>query len=162
MRASPLANFEVRLTGDAQGVARGLGVVATRMSWYVGAMLAAITLAWLVIEVGLIRRITVLTRRAAAVSHNMQADTSGDARIGQLDLSDLRGRDELGILAGAISDLLQRVKDDAKRESIRTQQERDMWQAVGHEIMSPLQSLMVLHPEAATPATATCSACSRR
>lgn len=117
------------------------------MSWYVGAMLAAIGLAWLVIELSLLRRVTVLTRRAAAVSYNVNAPNV-DQRIGALDVSDLRGRDELGILAGALSDLLQRVKDDVKRESIRTQQERDMWHAVGHEIMSPLQSLMVLHPQA--------------
>ncbi|MBC7375981.1 MAG: HAMP domain-containing histidine kinase, partial [Burkholderiaceae bacterium] len=51
----------------------------------------------------------------------------------------------LGILAGGLADLLQRVKDDVQREHIRAQQERDMWHAVGHEIMSPLQSLMVLH-----------------
>ena len=31
------------------------------------------------------------------------------------------------------------------REQLRAQQERDMWHAVGHEIMSPLQSLMVLY-----------------
>jgi light-regulated signal transduction histidine kinase (bacteriophytochrome) len=59
----------------------------------------------------------------------------------------LRGSDELGILAGGLSDLLQRVKDDVQREHIRAQQEKDMWHAVGHEIMSPLQSLMVLHPQ---------------
>src|SRR5256885_14311327 len=38
-----------------------------------------------------------------------------------------------------------RVKDDLQREQLRAQQERDMWHAVGHEIMSPLQSLMVLY-----------------
>jgi signal transduction histidine kinase len=107
-------------------------------------MLAAIGLAWLLIEVGLIRRITVLTRRAAAVSYNVQ-DARVERRIGELDVSDLRGKDELGILAGGLADLLQRVKDDVQREHIRAQQERDMWHAVGHEIMSPLQSLMVLH-----------------
>jgi two-component system OmpR family sensor kinase len=117
------------------------------MSWYVGAMLAAIGMAWLLIELSLLRRVTVLTRRAAAVSYNVNAPNV-EQRVGALDLSDLRGRDELGILAGALSDLLQRVKDDVKRETIRTQQERDMWHAVGHEIMSPLQSLMVLHPQA--------------
>jgi signal transduction histidine kinase len=39
------------------------------------------------------------------------------------------------------------VKDDVQREQLRAQQERDMLQAVGHEILSPLQSLMVLHPQ---------------
>jgi two-component system OmpR family sensor kinase len=150
--STPVASFEVRLAGDARGIDRGLGVIATRMSWYVAAMLAAIGLAWLVIEVGLIRRITVLTRRAAAVSHNMQKDAPGDARVGQLDVSDLRGSDELGILAGSLSDLLQRVKDDQQREQLRAQRERDTLQAVGHEILSPLQSLMVLHPDPQDPA----------
>jgi signal transduction histidine kinase len=149
---TPTGSFDVRLAGDARGIDRGLGVIATRMSWYVGAMLGAIVLAWLVIEVGLIRRIAVLTRRAAAVSHNMQDASSVDARIGQLDLSDPRGRDELGILAGGLADLLQRVKSDVRREQLRAQRERDMLQAVGHEILSPLQSLMVLHPDADDPA----------
>jgi two-component system, OmpR family, sensor kinase len=35
-----------------------------------------------------------------------------------------------------------------QREQARAQQEREMLQAVGHEILSPLQSLMVLHPGA--------------
>jgi two-component system, OmpR family, sensor kinase len=145
--ATPAGRYEVTLSGDARGIERGLGVVATRVSWYVGAMLAAIVLAWFVIEIGLIRRITVLTRRAAAVSYNVQ-DGRGAERIGQIDVSDLRGSDELGILAGGLADLLQRVKDDVQREQARAQQEREMLQAVGHEILSPLQSLMVLHPGA--------------
>ena len=140
-------DFQVLLSGDTRGIDRAISVTATRMSWFVGAMLGAIALAWLIIEVGLIRRIGLLTRRAAAVSHNVQG-AQGAQRIGELDLSDLRGRDELGILAGGLSDLLERVKDDVRREQLRAQQERDMWQAVGHEIMSPLQSLMVLHPQA--------------
>jgi signal transduction histidine kinase len=142
--ATPVGSYEVTLTGDVRSVERSLGVVATRLSWFVGAMLAAIALAWVVIEVGLIHRIAVLTRRAAAVSYNVH-DPQVDKRIADLDVSDLRGSDELGILAGGLSDLLQRVKDDVKREHIRTAQERDMWHAVGHEIMAPLQSLMVLH-----------------
>jgi two-component system OmpR family sensor kinase len=149
---TPLGSFDVRMTGDARGIDRSLGVIATRMSWYVAAMLGAIVLAWLVIEVGLIRRIGVLTRRAAAVSHNVQMEASGDALIGQLDVSDLRGRDELGILAGGLADLLARVKGDVQREQLRAQRERDMLQAVGHEILSPLQSLMVLHPNPQDPA----------
>jgi signal transduction histidine kinase len=149
---TPVGSYDVRLSGDARGIDRGLSVIATRMSWYVAAMLGAIVLAWLVIEVGLIRRIAVLTRRAAAVSYNVQKDAAGDARIGQLDVSDLRGSDELGILAGGLSDLLQRVKGDVQREQLRAQRERDTLQAVGHELLSPLQSLMVLHPDAGDPA----------
>ena len=141
---TPTGNYAITFTGNLRGVEQGLAAVATRMSWYLGAMLAAIALAWLVVEVGLIRRVTALTRRAAAVSYNVQEGHIGP-RLGDLDVSDLRGSDELGILAGGLADLLQRVKDDIQREQLRAQQERDMWHAVGHEIMSPLQSLMVLH-----------------
>jgi len=148
--ATPAGSYEVVLTGDVRSVDRSLAVVATRLSWFVGAMLAAIVVAWIVIEVGLIRRITVLTKRAAAVSSNVH-DVEVDKRIADLDVSDLRGSDELGILAGGLADLLQRVKDDVKREHIRAAQELDMWHAVGHEIMSPLQSLMVLHGKAEDP-----------
>src|SRR5262249_30450060 len=62
--ATPVGNYEVTLTGDARSVERNLGIVATRLSWFVGAMLIAIALAWFVIEVGLIHRIAVLTKRA--------------------------------------------------------------------------------------------------
>jgi len=148
--STPVGNYEVILSGDARGVERSLAAVATRMSWYVGAMLAAIALAWLVIEVGLIRRITVLTKRAADVSRNVQ-DDKPDRSLARLDVSDLRGEDEMGILAAGLDDLLTRVKDDVQREHLRAQQERDMLQAVGHEILSPLQSLMVLHPKSNDP-----------
>lgn len=140
-----IGDYEVVLSGDLRSIDRSISIVATRMLWFVGAMLLAIVLAWLIIEISLIRRIAVLTRRAAAVSYNVQ-DARIERRLADLDLSDLRGKDELGILAGGLDDLLQRVKDDVQRERIRTEQEHDMWQAVGHEIMSPLQSLMVLHP----------------
>jgi len=141
---TPTGRYELRLSGDLRSLDRSLSATAARLSWLVGAMLAAIAAAWLIIELGLIRRVAVLTKRAAAVSYNMQ-DTQADQRIGDLDVSDLRGPDELGILAGSLADLLQRVKEGLRREQIRAEREREMWHAVGHEIMSPLQSLMVLH-----------------
>jgi signal transduction histidine kinase len=148
--ATPAGNYEVELASDINTVDRNLSIVATRLSWYVGGMLLAIATAWGLIEAGLIRRIAVLTKRAAAVTYDVQ-DARIDKRIGELDVSDLRGSDELGILAGSLSALLRRVKDDVKREQIRVAQERDMWHAVGHEIMSPLQSLMVLHDKPEDP-----------
>ncbi len=141
---APSGRYQLTLRGDLRSLDRQLALEARPLAWLAAAMLAAIAMAWLLVELGLIRRIAVLTRRAAAVSYNMQ-DARADARIGELDVTDLRGSDELGILAGSLSDLLQRVKDGLRREQLRAERERDMWHAVGHEIMSPLQSLMLLH-----------------
>ena len=138
--ATPVGDFEVLLTGDLRSVDRNLGIVANRLSWFVLAMLGAILLTWLAIEARIIRRITLLTKRAASVQRAVDAP---DALV--LDLQDLRSGDELGLLAGVLSDLLQRVQDDARREQIRAQQEKNMWHAVGHEIRAPLQSLAALH-----------------
>lgn len=133
--------YEVILKGDVRSVNKSLAVVVTRVSWFVGGMLLAILLAWVVIEIGIIRRITALTKRTKSLSSSVKS-TSG---LDQFNLSDLRGDDELGVLASCLHDLLRRVKEDAEREGIRAEQEKEMWHAVGHEIMSPLQSLMVLH-----------------
>ena len=146
--STPLGRYEITLTGDIRSVNKALTAVATRVSWFVGGMLLAIFATWLAIELRIIRRITVLTRRAATVSKGMRASDS----LAAVDLADLRGGDELGVLAGGLQDLLQRVNEDVRREQIRLAQEKDTWHAVGHEIMSPLQSLMVLHGSAGDPA----------
>ncbi|GGC95990.1 sensor histidine kinase [Undibacterium terreum] len=136
-----LGSYEVLLKGDVRSVSKSLSVIATRVSWFVGAILLALLLAWLAIEIGIIRRITVLTRRADSVSKTVK----GAGGLEKFDLSDLRGSDELGVLANCLHDLLRRVREDVEREGIRAEQEKEMWHAVGHEIMSPLQSLMALH-----------------
>jgi signal transduction histidine kinase len=137
----PSGRYEVALNGDARSVSKSLSVVASRLSWFVGAMLLALLLAWLVIEIGVISRIRVLIRRADSVAKTVKGSGAAD----EFDVSDLRGEDELGVLATCLHDLLRRVREDVERETIRAEQERDMWHAVGHEIMSPLQSLMALH-----------------
>ncbi|MDP3511752.1 MAG: HAMP domain-containing sensor histidine kinase [Sulfuritalea sp.] len=139
--ATPLGSYRVLLKGDARSVNQALAAVATRVSWFVGAMLLAIALAWLVMEIGIVRRIALLTRRTRGLSQTVHTDGG----LERFDLADLRGGDELGILATGLDDLLRRVKEDAERERIRAGQEKDMWHAVGHEIMSPLQSLLALH-----------------
>ena len=138
---TPLGRYELALTGDVRSVNRGLATVATRLSWFVVAMVLAIALTWLAIELRIIRRITLLTKRAASVSIGMR----GSDGLARIDLADLRSSDELGVLAQGLQDLLQRVNEDVRREQIRADQEKDMWHAVGHEIMSPLQSLLALH-----------------
>jgi signal transduction histidine kinase len=139
-----LGRFELELAGDFRSVYKSLAAVATRVAWTVGAMLLALAAVWVALEMLVIRRITLLTARAAAVSTGMREAREG-AGLSDLDLSDLGGRDELGVLAQGLKDLLQRVNEDMRREKIRAVQEKDMWHAVGHEIMSPLQSLMALH-----------------
>jgi signal transduction histidine kinase len=145
--ATPLGNYRLQLSGDARSVNKQLSAVATRVSWFVGAMLLAIGLAWLVIEIGIIRRIARLTRQTRGLSQSVQADGGLD----RYDLAALRGKDELGLLASGLDDLLRRVKEDVGREKIRAEQEKDLWHAVGHEIMSPLQSLLALHGGADDP-----------
>jgi signal transduction histidine kinase len=139
-----LGRFELELSGDLRSVNRSLAAVATRIAWTVGAMLVALAAVWAALEVLVIRRITLLTARAAAVSTGMRGGPEG-AQLSDLDLSDLGGRDELGVLAQGLKDLLHRVNQDMRREQIRAAQEKDMWHAVGHEIVAPLQSLMALH-----------------
>ncbi len=145
--ATPLGRYELTLTGDVRSVNRTLGRVAARVGWIVVAMLAAILLAWVAIELRIVRRIKLLTQRAAAVRLGVKALREGetDDEI-RLDTVGVLGSDELGLLAGTLAELLERVNDDVRREQIRTAQEREQWHAVGHEIMSPLQSLLALHP----------------
>ncbi|MEO8307325.1 MAG: HAMP domain-containing sensor histidine kinase [Pseudomonadota bacterium] len=138
--STAMGDYELHVIGDTRSVDRNIGRVAARMLWFVTAMLVAILITWLAIEARIIRRITLLTRRAAAVKKSVHG-SEGLA----LDLSDLQGRDELGLLASVLAQLLQRINEDAKREQIRADQEKDLLHAVGHEILSPLQSLLALH-----------------
>ncbi len=132
----------LRFQGDLQRVDSQLAVTASRYTVYFGALATAIALAWLIVEVGLLRRMALLTRRANALSVELQRQPE---QLPPLDVADLRGRDELGILAGTLADLLARAREHLRREQLRADQEREQWQAVGHEIMSPLQSLLALH-----------------
>jgi signal transduction histidine kinase len=77
------------------------------------------------------------------VGSDRNASPSG--RWSTLDVADLRSRDELGVLASCLAELLQRVDESMQRERLRAEREKDQWMAVGHEIMSPLQSLIALH-----------------
>lgn len=142
-----VGSYEVLLKGDVRSVNKTLGVVATRIAWFVVAMVLALALAWTVLEVRIIHRIAILTRRAATLSKKVK----GAGGLEEFDVADLRGADELGILASCLHDLLRRVREDVQREAIRAEQEKQMWHAVGHEIMSPLQSLLVLHGDEADP-----------
>jgi signal transduction histidine kinase len=142
-----LGRFNVSLKSDSRVVNKQLAAVTTRVSWFLMAMLLAIFLTWLAIELRVIRRVTLLTRRAASLAMSVKAADG----ISSVEFQDLKGRDELGLLSTSLQSLLQRVKEDVKKDQIRAEQEKDTWQAVGHEIMSPLQSLMVLHGDAKDP-----------
>jgi signal transduction histidine kinase len=146
--------YQLTLRGDLRSVNRQIAAVATRLAGYVGAMLGAVLFVWLLLEVVVMRRIALLTRRAAEVSDGMRAAAARGQPLNlQLEVRSLRGGDELGVLAQGLRDLLARVNADVEREQIRARQEREQWHAVGHEIVSPLQSLIALHGDAADPAS---------
>jgi signal transduction histidine kinase len=142
-----VGQYDVELSAQSQVIDRELAAVTSRISWYLLAILGAIALTWLICEFQIIRRITILTARAAQVSKKI----AEQSEITALEIDDIKGRDELGSLSSSLQTLLSRVKEDVLRAQLRAQQERDTWQAVGHEIMSPLQSLMVLHKDQADP-----------
>jgi signal transduction histidine kinase len=142
---SPAGTFTLALEGQAeQAATQTLGAAATRLAWFVGAILLAILLAWAAIEWGLILRIARLTRRASQLS-------DPHAHADKPDYADLEGSDEMGILAAELDRLLRRVREDARQETIRAEKEKAQWHAVGHEIMSPLQSLFALHADEGDP-----------
>ena len=139
--ATPLGDYRITLHGDVERVVnKTLSATATRLAWFIGAVMVVIALVWLVIEIGMIHRIARFTRRARQFSPWRE-----EVEFMAFDFSDLEGSDELGILAGRLNWLLARVREDASREHIRAAQEKEQWHAVGHEIMSPLQSLLALH-----------------
>ncbi|HYP30444.1 MAG TPA: HAMP domain-containing sensor histidine kinase [Burkholderiaceae bacterium] len=138
-------SYELHGYGDERSANRALALVATRVSWFVVAMLVALALAWGAIEWTIIRRITMLTKRSRAVTAAVAEDGGAGSRLSALDVADLRGPDELGVLASNLAELLQRVDESLQRERLRAEREKDQWMAVGHEIMSPLQSLIALH-----------------
>ncbi|MBL8326855.1 MAG: HAMP domain-containing histidine kinase [Rubrivivax sp.] len=152
--ATRQGSYSLALQGDLRTVNRQLAAVATRLAGYVGAMLGAVLFVWLLLEMVVMRRIVLLTRRAAAVSDGMRAAAARGQPLNlTLEVRNLRGGDELGVLAQGLHDLLARVHADVEREQIRARQEREQWHAVGHEIVSPLQSLIALHGDAADPAS---------
>ena len=138
--STPLGDYRIILQGEAERVVnQTLSATATRLAWFVGAVMIAITTVWLIMEIGMIRRIARMTRRARQFSPRQETPD-----LMTLGFSDLAGSDELGILARRLDWLLGRVREDASRERIRVAQEKEQWHAVGHEIMSPLQSLLAL------------------
>jgi hypothetical protein len=124
-------------------------------------MLGAIGLAWLVIEAGLIRRIARLTRRTRGLSKlgaGRRRKRIWSATTGR----PARPRRARSARQRRSTTCCAACKEDAGRERIRAAQEKDMWHAVGHEIMSPLQACWRCTATRPTPATATSAACSRR
>jgi hypothetical protein len=155
---TPMGSYRILFHGDARSVNKILSAVASRVSWFVGAMLLAIALAWLVIETGVVRRISRLTRRSSALSRSVKAIGG----LQRFDLADLRGSDELGILANCLNDLLRRVKEDAERERIRAEQERTCGTPLVTKSCRRYNRSWCCMATPTTPATATSIACSRR
>ena len=104
-------------------------------------LLISIVFSWLVIEFSVLRRIINLSKRTSEVSLAVR----GDNDFLKFNFKELRGRDEIGVLANGIDDLLNKISVALQAEAIRIAHEKDILHAIGHEIRSPLQSLVALN-----------------
>lgn len=132
--------FEMIRRGSARGLDPELVRSGESVAAYAVLMIAMTAMAWVAIEFGIMRRVRRLTGRTRLVSLAVRAD----GNLKNFDFSALRGRDELGVLAAGLDDLLKRIADDVQRNTIRIQQERSTLRAIGHEIRGPLQSLSAI------------------
>lgn len=135
--------YLIELVGDIENIEWQLIELANRLSWFLPIMILLIIAAFLLIYFFVIVRMSKLKRRAEEVSVALRFDEGFDA----ISFQDLKGDDEFGVLAAGLDDLLGKVISNLSKERIRILQEKDTWNAVCHEIMSPLQSLSALHGE---------------
>jgi signal transduction histidine kinase len=129
--------FEMIHRRSSQGLDLELVRSAASVATYAVLMIVMTMVAWATIEFGVMRRVRRLTYRTRLVSLAVRAD----GNLKNFDFSELKGQDELGVLATGLDDLLKRIADDVQRNTIRVQQERAVLRAIGHEIRGPLQSL---------------------
>ena len=130
-------SFEMIHRGSARGLDPEMVRSGASVAAYAVLMIFMTVLAWVAIEFGVMRRVVRLTRRARLVSLAVRTD----GNLKNFDFSELKGRDEIGVLATSLDDLLKRIADDVQRNTIRIQQEHSILRAIGHEIRGPLQSL---------------------
>lgn len=111
-----------------------------------GTLFVTIT-AWGVVEWRIVGRVRQLTQRTNAMSEKLRGGLD-DGVASEFGI--LRKEDELGVLASGIDDLLTRVNDDVREKRQTLNRLHDLLSAIGHEIVSPLQSLSMLHPATAS------------
>lgn len=131
------AEFELVHRSSIRGLDPELLRTGASVTGYAVLMIAMTILAWVAIEYGIMRRVMRLTRRTRLVSLAVR----NDGNLKGIDFSELKGKDELGVLATGLDDLLKRVADDVQRNVIRNQHETSLLRAISHEIRGPLQSL---------------------
>lgn len=134
------ANFEMIHRSSNPGLDTELLRNGAAVTGYAVLMIAMAIFAWVAIEYWIMRRVMLLTRRTRLVSNAVR--TNGN--LSGIDFSELEGKDELGVLATGLNDLLERVADDVQRNAIRNQHETSLLRAISHEIRSPLQSLSAI------------------
>lgn len=134
------ADFEMVHRSSAPGLDPELLRAGASVTGYAALMILVALIAWAAIEVFIMRRVMLLTRRTRSVSAAIR--TNGNLQ--GFNFAELRGKDEIGVLATGLDDLLKRVADDHQRNVVRNQHEISLLRAISHEIRSPLQSLSAI------------------
>ena len=129
--------FEARYRNEPLAIRHAMIESATAMVWFFVTIFLATLLLWRIFEAAIVKRIAWLTGESAKITEAIH----GDADLGSFSLSEFRGRDELGVLASTLDDLLVRLSLELKRRKSLIDHDKEILRAIGHEILSPLQGL---------------------
>lgn len=131
--------YTLTLTGDRSNVDVPLASVVRATAAVLPLVVAATLLLWLAVEWAILRRVTVMKRRAEEISESLHSGGALERKF-----ESLRGADELGVLAAGLDELTARVNETVTKEAQRLIREREQWQEIGHEVRGPLIGLATI------------------
>lgn len=132
----------IELRPNAKVLDNYMAPVVQQYLYLLAMMFALITGSYLWLDGRVVRRIRRLTDHAKAVFESLKLLNDND--IPEHNFSNLGGRDELGVLAATLDDVLKRLGDEYRVRRERLIQYQTQWRAIGHELFAPLQTLEAL------------------
>jgi signal transduction histidine kinase len=130
--------YAVALQANSEVARREVGRSALATLSYSALLLALVAITWRIIDRVLVKRLTNLSARAQEISVALRGGSASTVGF-----SDLRGADELGVLAGAIDDLVvdkeASIRLALRDEALIIDQQRILLVSISHEVRSPLR-----------------------
>lgn len=137
-----LGKLKVMLTPKRSAFDDYLAPVVAWYAYMAIASFALVVMCYFFLNFVVIQRIQQLTGHAQSLSESLDTTTKIDTIDQSFSL--LGFKDELGVLANTLDQVLKRLSAEYHLRQGRLIQMQTQWRAIGHEINSPLQSLDVL------------------